>query len=1075
MKKSIHILHLTHDATDTDLVQANLMEVEIACRITHVQTPDEFHAALQKRRYDIILAEFRMPGYDGMAALRSVRKQCPDAPFIFFSNTTDAESAIEGLTQGAANFVLKKNAASLSSAIKRALDEPEHHREHLQMEKDLHRQSALLRCLIDSVSDLIFIKDRNGVYQGCNKASEIFIGVPEYEQIGKTDFDFFAREKAEEIRALDRQVIASGKPFRIEEWVTCRDGSKLLMDTVKTPCFGPDGETLGMVGIGRDITERYQAEHERLANLYFFENMDKINRAVQGTNDLEQMMRHVLDVVLSIFDCERVYLLYPCDPEATAWSVPMERSKPGHAGSVYTRGLAVPMEPSMAEMLRFLVDADGPLTFGPGTRHPLPTHVSQRYGFQSMITTALFPKVGKPWQFGIHQCTYARVWTPEEEMLVQGIGRRLSDALTGLLTLRDLRNNEEFLNNIVEHIPNEVFVKEAQTLTFVKLNKAGEQFTGYSREELIGKSVYDLFPKPLADAFTARDRKALDLKELVDIPEEVVLSRDREELTLHTQLIPILDDTGNPQFLLGISENITERKRSEASIRKLSQAIAQSPVSIVITDAEGTIEFVNDKFTQVTGYPAAEALGQNPRILKSGETPDEEYRRLWRTIKSGGVWQGEFHNRKKTGELFWELATIAPIRNADNAITHYVAVKEDISEHKKLEGQLRQAQKMDAVGQLAGGIAHDFNNMLGVIIGYCELSLLQIDPAHPLFAALQEIKKAADHSANLTRQLLAFARKQTIAPKVLNLNEVIPDMLKMLQRLISEDIDFVWLPGAHIWPINMDPSQIDQILANLCVNARDAISGSGRITIETQTATLDEAYCTNHLGFSPGDFVVLTVSDNGCGMDRETLNKIFEPFYTTKERGKGTGLGLSTVYGIVKQNDGFINVYSEPNHGTSFKTYLPRHVIETDPAQKEISSDQPVGGKETILLVEDEPAMLDLTQLMLEGLGYRVLAAATPREAIRMARKHECRIDLLMTDVIMPEMNGKDLSEAIIAILPGIKILFMSGYTTNVIADHGILTKGIHYIQKPFSIQSVSARVRDVIDKGGDDGVTVTF
>ena len=304
--------------------------------------------------------------------------------------------------------------------------------------------------------------------------------------------------------------------------------------------------------------------------------------------------------------------------------------------------------------------------------------------------------------------------------------------------------------------------------------------------------------------------------------------------------------------------------------------------------------------------------------------------RLWKTISSGGVWQGEFHNRKKNGELFWEYACIAPLRDTDGAITHYVAVKEDITERRVLENQLRQSQKMDAVGQLAGGVAHDFNNMLGVIIGYAEMILNKEALNDSLQKYLEKILEAAHRSSEITGQLLAFARKQAIAPKIVDLDNTVEKMLKLLRRVIGEDIDLAWLPRANSWRVKMDASQIDQILVNLCVNARDAIAGVGKVTIETQKAVFDDAYCAEHQGFSPGEYVMLAVSDNGRGMDKRTVDRIFEPFFTTKGLGEGTGLGLATVYGIVKQNAGFINVYSEPGHGSTFKIYLRRHAGKTE-------------------------------------------------------------------------------------------------------------------------------------------------
>jgi signal transduction histidine kinase len=376
-----------------------------------------------------------------------------------------------------------------------------------------------------------------------------------------------------------------------------------------------------------------------------------------------------------------------------------------------------------------------------------------------------------------------------------------------------------------------------------------------------------------------------------------------------------------------------------------------------------------------------------------------------------------------------------------------------------------QAQKMESVGRLAGGVAHDFNNMLGVITGHAELALDQLEPDNPLFGSLKEIFNAAKRSAGLTRQLLAFARRQVVAPKVLDLNRTVEGMLKMLRRLMGEDIDLVWLPDADLWPVKMDPAQIDQILANLCVNARDAIADGGRITIETGMTTLEAAYCADHAGFVPGDFVVMTVSDDGLGMDKATIDKIFEPFFTTKERGKGTGLGMAMVYGIVKQNDGFINVYSEPGYGTTFRICLPRHVVTDEPAPKKRAATAIIRGQETILLVEDEPAILESTRLMLARLGYQVFAAATPDEALTIAGEHPGEIQLLITDVIMPGMNGRELAKRMLALSPATHYLFMSGYTEDVIAHHAVLDEGIHFIQKPFSLKVLATKVREVLDE----------
>jgi two-component system, cell cycle sensor histidine kinase and response regulator CckA len=524
------------------------------------------------------------------------------------------------------------------------------------------------------------------------------------------------------------------------------------------------------------------------------------------------------------------------------------------------------------------------------------------------------------------------------------------------------------------------------------------------------------------------------------------------------------DSSGAPVRMVGAMLDITERTRADQELRKLSAALEQSSALVIITSHLGDIEYVNPRFTVVTGYTLDEVRGKNPRFLKSGDKAAKDYRALWETITSGQDWHGEFQNKKKDGTLYWEQASISPMRNAAGAITHFISVKEDITAHKALEAQLFQAQKMESIGRLAGGVAHDFNNMLQVIGSYAENAMMKIDSTHALYNHLVQIREATRRSADLTRQLLAFARKQAISPKVLDLSDTVSGMLKIIRRLIGEDIELAWMPGADVWLVKIDPSQIDQILANLTVNSRDAISGTGKVTIETTNAVFDEAYCALHAGYIPGEYTMLAVSDNGSGMTRETIAHLFEPFFTTKELGKGTGLGTATVFGIVKQNKGFINVYSEPGVGTTFKIYLPRFFVEGAAAPAKMVEAAPPRGTETVLIVEDEAAILGLGRLMLEELGYTVLTAGSPGEAIRLATEDRAEIHLVITDVVMPEMNGRELVERIGKLRPRLKYLFMSGYMANIISQHGVLDEGVRFIQKPFSSNDLARKVREALE-----------
>ena len=517
----------------------------------------------------------------------------------------------------------------------------------------------------------------------------------------------------------------------------------------------------------------------------------------------------------------------------------------------------------------------------------------------------------------------------------------------------------------------------------------------------------------------------------------------------------------------GIARTLSEAMEHE-KVRKererLMSAIEHGADIVVVTDPEGTIQYVNPAFEKITGYTRKEAIGQNPRILKSGEQDDAFYKELWDTLTRGETWSGQLVNKRKDGTLFTEEATISPVCDSAGKIINYIGVKRDVTEQRILEEQLIQAQRMETVGRLAGGVAHDFNNMLSVILGSAELVMTRDDLDDSMLRRLQLIKEAAERSAEITSQLLAFSRKQVIEPRVVKLNPLIEDMGEMLGRLLGEDIDILSVPEKEIWNTKADPGQIHQIVANLCINARDAMPKGGKLTIETANVTIDEAYCRGHAGFVPGRFVMLAVSDNGIGMDRETLSHIFEPFFTTKDEGRGTGLGLATVHGIVKQHNGFINVYSELGQGTTFKLYFPQSVEEAEEAEKAVETPKPIEAV-WILLVEDEEMVRNLAEMMLEEMGHRVLVAGTPKEALALCEEGGMDIDLLLSDVVMPQMSGKELKELIEALRPGIKTLFMSGYTTNIIARHGVLEKGTHFIQKPFSMNELARKVREAVEQ----------
>ncbi len=557
--------------------------------------------------------------------------------------------------------------------------------------------------------------------------------------------------------------------------------------------------------------------------------------------------------------------------------------------------------------------------------------------------------------------------------------------------------------------------------------------------------------------------------------EHRIIYADGEIGYIFVRLFIVKDNQGRTIKTYGANQDITERKRSEEALResesKYRTLVENIPQKIFYKNRDLVYVSCNEKYSNDLGIRPDQIAGKTDYDFFPSKLVDK-YRADDKRIMETGLTEEFEEKYLQAGQECLVQTIKTPIRQKDGTIIGILGVSWDITERKraeaereKLQAQLNQAQKIESIGRLAGGVAHDFNNILSVIIGYSELAIDRVGMEDPLRKDLKEIYSAAIRSRDITRQLLAFARKETITPEVLDLNTTMKNMINILKKLIGEDIELAWHPGKVPGPVLMDLSQLDQILANLCINARDAIADVGTITIETGTAIIDEHYCSEHAEFIPGEFVLLAVSDDGCGMDLETVDHIFEPFFTTKGVGKGTGLGLSTVYGIIKQNNGFINVYSERGQGTTFRIYLPRHSGDISEKQRPINEEMVNGSGETVLVVEDEMAILKLAERILSHCNYKVLLANSPLEALEVAQSHSGEISLLITDVVMPEMNGRELANRLKKLCPGIKCLFMSGYPAKVIAHRGVLGEDVQFIQKPFSTKSLAAKVRETLEK----------
>ncbi|MBF0564743.1 MAG: PAS domain S-box protein [Nitrospirae bacterium] len=632
-----------------------------------------------------------------------------------------------------------------------------------------------------------------------------------------------------------------------------------------------------------------------------------------------------------------------------------------------------------------------------------------------------------------------------------------------LLTIVDITEKKKAARSLmvrekaIESSINGIVIYDLEgMLTYV--NKAFLQMWGYgSTEEVIG-CKFSRFWRPcktLDEMYTALSEGAQWEGELS------ALRKDGSEFDCRVSVNVVKDDDNSTLSYMGSFIDVTNKKVYEKQLQKLSQTVEQSPSMVVITDTAARIEYVNGKFTEVTGYSMEEIAGKTPRLLKSDFTTREEYDKLWRVITSGKEWRGEFQNKKKNGELYSEFATIFSIKDPYGNITNYLKVSEDLTEKKKLEAQLLQSQKMESIGLLAGGVAHDFNNILTAISSYVYLLKKTAGGDEAFLKFVEGIESSANRASNLTNSLLAFSRKQSIKPRAVSINELVINMKQLLSRLIGEQIRFNIALSKKDPIIKADLNQLEQMLVNFTINARDAMPDGGVLSVSTNIVEINETYMTGNDNGGMLAYAMVSVSDTGIGMDRDTQSKIFEPFFTTKPNG--TGLGLSTVYGIVRQNHGNVSVYSEPGSGTTFKVYFP--VVKSALEEEEKAVISIKRGSETILLAEDDTEVRVISRSVLEGAGYKVIEAVDGKDVLMKFTDHKDELQLVILDVLMPETSGKIALEEIRKLKPDMKALFISGYTHDILREKGAIEDNTNFITKPYSPTQLLGKIREELDR----------
>ncbi len=893
----------------------------------------------------------------------------------------------------------------------------------LRSHAEMRRSREQLATTLDSIGDAVISTDKDGRVSRMNPIAQELTGWSLDEAIGKP-FDEIARledsRTGESLNSPVAEVLERGDTVEMSNTtrLVARDGTRRHIADSASPLRNSAGQLVGVVVVFRDITE----EHRHHRSLQHNRDMLRRTEAIAHVGSWEWDV--AADRVTWSDELFRIFGRQPAG-ETVNWT---------DHDVLYT--------PDSMARLRSAVER----TVQDGTPYELELQAVRPDG-------------------EIREC----LCRGHAELGPDGKAERLFGSLQDITELRtverELRGSEQRFRSFVESANDVLYALDPSGI-FTYVSPNWMEYMGEPADNAVGRD-FATYVHP-EDAPLCREflEEVLTAGKKHSTVEYRVYRADGTVRWHVSNGSPLRDEAGNIVGCMGIARDVTEQKQRRDAFARFCD---MSTDLICLADINtATFVQVNPAATEILGYSEEELLSQpftnfvHPDDLEAtGRVIEEQLKRGQKLVS--------FENRYfcKDGEIRWLEWNSHPIpeEGLTYAIAHDITErKREEQERRNLESQLLQAQKMEAVGRLAGGVAHDFNNKLQTILGYSDILLHEEHLPRSLREYVDEISQAARQSADLTRQLLAFARKQTIAPRVLDLNEMVPDMLRMLKPLVSEEIDLQWHAGDHVGPVRMDPAQLDQILANLVVNARDAIEQNGTITVETASADIDAEYVRHSAYARPGQHAVLVVTDDGVGMDAETLEQVFEPFFTTKPQNQGTGLGLATVYGIVKQNGGFVNVYSEPGKGTTFRIYLPVSDGERPPAPAEIRTARLQTGSETILLVEDDPAILRLGQETLEKLGYTVLAAERPGMALEMIDDgHE--IDLLVTDVVMPEMNGKDLLERLTQHRPGLQALFMSGYTANVIAHRGVLDDGVEFLQKPFRAMDLADSVRRILDR----------
>ena len=1061
MSSPIRVLIAEDSPDDAELMLLELSRGGFDPVSKRVDTAAEMRAALTESRWDIVLSDNSMPGFGAAAALALCRQIDPDLPFVVVSGTIGEERAVEMMRAGAGDYLLKGNLTRLAPVVERELREAVNRRAR-------HRADQLaseLAAIVESTDDAIISKTLDGVVTSWNHAAERLHGWTAAEAIGRHISFIVPPDKADELERIMERLLRGERVEHFETGRLRKDGTRIGVSITVSSIRDRHGQLTGISKIIRDISGQQRLQRELRNRLRQQEVVAELGRSALLGGDLNRLLQDATRMVAETLGTEfcKVLELLPDGQSlllrtGVGWKAELFGRATIPAGTGSQAGYALLSgEPVVVDDFRT-----------ESRFEVLP--LLHELGIVSGVSVIIRGRERSFGVLGIHTARQRR-FSPDDVSFLLSVANLLAAAMENRHAQDALGLSEERLRCLVQSdLIGIIGWDTGEGIS--QANDAFLKIVGYSRDDLLaGRVRWADMTLPEYHPLDRRAREELRPVGRLRPYEKEFTRKDGSKIPV---LIGVTMLGGVADQGVALVLDISDLKRTEVErdrlLARLRMQIERLPLAYLLSGPDLHYTRWNPAAERMFGFPEAEVVGKHPFEvivpLQSRTVVGDIFERL----KAGDMnSHGVYQNVTRDGRTITCHWYNTPLMDRGGNFIGLLSLADDITQREQMEEQFRQAQKMEAFGQLAGGVAHDFNNLLTIINGYSDLLIQGLSRGDRSLGFLNEIRNAGERSATLTRQLLAFSRKQIVAPKILDLNAIVTDTEKMLRRLIGEDVQLATSLADGLGTIRADEGQLQQVLLNLAVNARDAMPQGGRLTIETHNVELAEEYCGIHSEVPPGPYVLLTVSDTGCGMTAEVKARLFEPFFTTKEVGKGTGLGLAVIHGVVKQAGGHVEVYSEPGVGTTFKVYLPRVGQPARSGTSMSAAEVPPHGSETILMVEDDEGVRLLTRHLLKGFGYTVLEAASGADALRIAGKHAGPIHLLITDVVMPGISGRHVADEITTLHPEARVLFVSGYTDDAVVRHGILQDKVHFLPKPFSPVGLATKIREVLDTPGPD------